>query len=334
MMSQLDSRRGFLRGAFGVSAVCLSAPHARAAAASAPPLVRDLKITLLSTGIGGGPSGGLGEWGFSALVEADGRRILYDTGAAPELVLNNAKALKIDLHDVETVVLSHNHPDHVGGLLSLRAALKAKAPSALSRAEVGAGVFTPRMTQGPSDRNALNAIRTAYEQGGGVFEVHDAPFELAPGLWMTGPVPRRTREQNWQASVTVQGPDGPMSDSIAEETALIIRTPDGLVILTGCGHAGIVNIVTYARLLNHGAPVLAIVGGLHLAEATPARVDWTAQQLRGTGLRYLLTAHCSGIAATERLRRALGLNASAVALGAVGSVFSPKTGIQQPLSAL
>jgi 7,8-dihydropterin-6-yl-methyl-4-(beta-D-ribofuranosyl)aminobenzene 5'-phosphate synthase len=304
------------------------------ARAQTPFIARDLKITLLDTGLGGGPGAGQGEWGFSALVETDGHRILYDTGASPNLVLNNAKALKIDLSDVETVVLSHNHPDHVGGLLSLRAALKDKAPRALSRAEVGAGAFAPRFVHGPADRNALNALRASYEQGGGVFEVRDRPYEISPGVWMTGPVPRHTSEHNWSANVKISGAAGPEPDTLAEESALFIRTPDGLVILTGCGHAGIVNIVAYARSCAGNAPVLAIIGGLHLAEASPETVDWTAQQLQGIGLRYLLTGHCTGIASTERLRAALHLDRAHAALGAVGSSFSLASGIQQPESAL
>jgi 7,8-dihydropterin-6-yl-methyl-4-(beta-D-ribofuranosyl)aminobenzene 5'-phosphate synthase len=71
-----------------------------------------LKITVLVTNLGGDPYEGDGEWGYSALVEVDGHKILYDTGLSADLVLRNAKALKVDLSDVEDVVLSHNHYDH------------------------------------------------------------------------------------------------------------------------------------------------------------------------------------------------------------------------------
>jgi 7,8-dihydropterin-6-yl-methyl-4-(beta-D-ribofuranosyl)aminobenzene 5'-phosphate synthase len=81
---------------------------------SKPQVVRTLKITLLSTMLVGEVSE-LGEWGFSALIEADGHRILIDTGAHPQTVLNNARALKIDLSDVREVIITHNHDDHIGG---------------------------------------------------------------------------------------------------------------------------------------------------------------------------------------------------------------------------
>ena len=86
-----------------------------------------LKVTLLSTMLVGSTTG-LGEWGFSALVEADGHRVLLDTGAHPDTVLQNARDLKIDLSDVREVILTHNHEDHVGGLMTLRKEMMKKEP--------------------------------------------------------------------------------------------------------------------------------------------------------------------------------------------------------------
>src|SRR5271157_798073 len=83
---------------------------------NAPPQIHALKVTLLSTMLVGSTTG-VGEWGFSALIEADGHRVLLDTGARPDTVLQNARDLKIDLSDVKEVILTHNHWDHVGGLM-------------------------------------------------------------------------------------------------------------------------------------------------------------------------------------------------------------------------
>lgn len=105
-----------------------------AAEPAEPARVRSLKITLLSTMLADGRE--LGEWGFAALVEVDGRRILFDTGTHPDLVLNNARSLGIDLTSISDVVLSHHHPDHVGGLLTLREAVRSKTPAALARVHV------------------------------------------------------------------------------------------------------------------------------------------------------------------------------------------------------
>src|SRR5262245_7070615 len=89
--------------------------------------VRALKITVLSTMLA---DAGIGEWGYAALVEVDGKRLLFDTGARPETVLANAREMRIDLSDVEDMVLSHNHADHTGGLMTLRRELQKKNPKA------------------------------------------------------------------------------------------------------------------------------------------------------------------------------------------------------------
>ena len=96
---------------------------------SAPVQIHALKVTLLSTMLVGSVTG-VGEWGFSALIEADGHRVLLDTGAHPDNVLQNARDLKIDLSDVREVILTHNHWDHVGGLMTLRKEMMKSNPSA------------------------------------------------------------------------------------------------------------------------------------------------------------------------------------------------------------
>src|SRR2546430_381988 len=104
-------------------------PAPQQAAANSPAELHALKVTILSTMLA---DQGLGEWGFSALVEADGHKILFDTGARPRTVLENAKELKIDLSDVQDVVLSHFHDDHTTGLMTLRREFAKANPAALS----------------------------------------------------------------------------------------------------------------------------------------------------------------------------------------------------------
>src|SRR5215469_9133333 len=100
--------------------------------------VQSLEVRILSTMLA--DDDGFGEWGFSALVVADGHRILFDTGAHPDTVLRNARELKIDLSDVPDVILSHHHYDHTAGLITLRR----EYPGALRRAHVGKGIFLGR----------------------------------------------------------------------------------------------------------------------------------------------------------------------------------------------
>jgi len=114
-----------------------------------------------------GSTTGLGEWGFSALIEADGHRILLDTGAHPDTVLQNAHDLKIDLSDVKEVILTHNHWDHVSGLMTLRREMMKKNPSALSVVHVASGIFYSRPAP-QGEKNQMIALKKEYESTGGI----------------------------------------------------------------------------------------------------------------------------------------------------------------------
>src|SRR5450432_1074917 len=236
---------------------------------TAPPAqVRALKITILSTMLA---DAGIGEWGFSALVEAGGR---------PQTVLQNARELGVDLASVQEVILSHNHDDHVRGLMTLRQELMKTNPAALSRVHVAKGIFYSRPTKSGGEDNEMIAIKKAYEATGGTFIVHDSAAEIFPGAWLTGPVPRVFPERNWSVTGQVRTPDGLVEDNIPEDQSLVLNTPRGLVVITGCGHAGVVNILTFARSTFPETPVHAIIGGLHLFPATDEQLDWTADKMK------------------------------------------------------
>ena len=232
--------------------------------------VKTLKVTILSTMLA---DQGIGEWGFAALVEGDGHRILVDTGAHPTTVLSNAKDLGIDLSNVQEVVLTHNHHDHTGGLITLRSELMKKNPAALSVAHVAKGIFYPRPGADGSEHNTMIATRKDYEATGGKIIEHDGWYEIFPGAWLTGPVPRQYPEHNWSGTGKMRGPDGVVEDNLPEDSTLVVNTPKGLVMVAGCGHAGIVNILTYTQAQFPRTPVYALLGGIHLFAAPDDRVD-------------------------------------------------------------
>jgi 7,8-dihydropterin-6-yl-methyl-4-(beta-D-ribofuranosyl)aminobenzene 5'-phosphate synthase len=303
----------------------------RAAAAGrdpgAPKRINSLEVVVLSTMLT--DRAGVGEWGFSALVEADGHRLLFDTGARPETVLRNARELKIDLSDVTEVILSHHHGDHVGGLLTLRRELAKQKPDVLKKTYAGAGVFLPR--QGPDGRevNESLLLKKDYEELGGSFVLIDRPTELFAGAWLTGPVPRTHPERNWTVLRKIQHPDGRLvEDNLPEDMSLVFDTDKGLVLISGCGHAGIINTLEYARQKVRETQIHAALGGFHLFEADAATLDWTAAKLRSMGLENFLGAHCTGIESVFGLRQRLSLARGSCAVGAVGSRFSLKSGLE------
>ncbi|MBY0505470.1 MAG: MBL fold metallo-hydrolase [Bryobacteraceae bacterium] len=295
--------------------------------AAEPHPVESVKVRILSTMLT--DTQGFGEWGFAALVEAGGHRILFDTGAHPETVLRNLAALKVDVGDIEEVILSHHHLDHTAGLVTLREAFMKRNPKALSVAYVGQGIFYPRPGAQGAEGNPMPATRTAYESAGGRFVELTGPRELHPGIWLTGPVPRKYPERNWSGSGTLRLPDGKSAeDNLPEDQTLVIETAQGLVVIAGCSHAGIVNILEYARAkIRPGAPIHAAIGGFHLFAAKEETLAWTAGKLKEFGLRHLLGAHCTGIEAVYRLRELTGLTRQTAAVGALGGGFDLKTGL-------
>lgn len=118
------------------------------------------------------------------------------TGAHPDTVIRNARDLHVDLSDVQEVILTHYHWDHIGGLLTLRRALMKDNPKALSIVHVSDGIFDSRPSE-TGERKSMIAIRKEYEATGGRFIVHSSGGELFPGVWLTGPVPRVYSERNW-----------------------------------------------------------------------------------------------------------------------------------------
>ena len=276
--------------------------------------VHVLKITLLSTMLT--DAVGLGEWGFSALVEVDGERVLFDTGGRPETVLNNARELGLDLSNVEDVILSHNHWDHVTGLVTLRRELSKTNPRALSRAHVGHGIFLERLIPAGvrgSDKMTMAEVKDGYEALGGKFIEYYEPKQLFTGVWLTGPVPRPYPEKNYPAMNHYRDPNGNLLvDNIPEDQSLVLDTDKGLVVLTGCGHAGLINILTYARqTVRPEAPVYAALGGFHLFAAKADTLSWTADKLKEFGIAQIMGAHCTGIEPVYYFRERLGLERKA-----------------------
>lgn len=289
--------------------------------------VETARVVVLSTMLA--DSRGVGEWGFAALVEADGHRLLFDTGARPETALANARELGVDLASVETVILSHHHGDHTGGLLTLRKAVREVNPKALARAYVGRGIFLSR-PEDPQGRegNETAEIKAPYEALGGTFVEVSRPTAVFPGVWLTGPVPRVHPEKNWSLQRKVREGDALVDDTVPEDMSLVLDTERGLVVVSGCGHAGVVNTLEYARKTIRPAPIHAALGGFHLFQASDATLDWTASQLRAMNVGHVLGAHCTGIEAVYALRSRLGLDRSTCVVGAVGSGFELGKGLQ------
>jgi 7,8-dihydropterin-6-yl-methyl-4-(beta-D-ribofuranosyl)aminobenzene 5'-phosphate synthase len=286
-------------------------------------VVKNLKITILSTMLA---QGGIGEWGFSALVEADSARLLFDTSLHDGTVLANAKELDIDLSKIQHLILSHNHGDHTNGWIRIRTEMKAIKPNALSITHVAPGFFDTRISSKSDEDNSRKKDSVVYTQSGGKVLMHGKFDEIFPGIYLTGPVPRAHPEKNYPPNGKKMDKGKVVPDDLPEDMSLVIRTEKGLVLLSGCGHSGIINTVDHAKKNLPGQTLLAAIGGFHLLQNTDEQIKWTADQLKQAGIRYFMGAHCTGVEPVFQIREWSGLKRGECIVGSVGATFDPTVG--------
>ena len=300
-----------------------------------PTVADEVTVTILSSNLANGSTAG--EWGLSALVEADGRCILFDAGRRPETVLYNANELDVDLSCVTDVVLSHFHFDHTTGLVPILKALRPDHPGAIRRVHVAEGFFLSRRApsmSGEAEANQMIALRDSLEEAGIEFVVHSEPSEIAPGIWVTGPVPRPHTERNYPDFLLIERDGDWVVDHVPESQGLTIVTERGHIVLMGCGHSGVVNMLTHVQESIGDRPIHALMGGLHLFNASDQTLGWTADRLREIGVEHLMAGHCTGIEPLMRLRTGLNLSRRTAVVGAVGSRFVYGEGIRPTVIAM
>jgi 7,8-dihydropterin-6-yl-methyl-4-(beta-D-ribofuranosyl)aminobenzene 5'-phosphate synthase len=292
-------------------------------------LAESVEVTILSSNLADGST--IGEWGLSALVEVDGSCVLFDAGRYPDTVLHNAAVLDADLSCVTDVVLSHFHFDHNTGLLPLLHSVRAQNPDAIQRVHVATGFFLRRQrptADGYVDANQMIAVRDSLKNAGVQIIEHDRPTEILPSVWVTGPVPRPHSEKNYSAGTRVLEGGEWVEDYVPDSQGLTILTAEGHIVLLGCGHSGVVNALEHVQAKIDDAPIHALMGGLHLYNASDEVLGWTADRLRAIGVAHLMAGHCTGIEPLLRLRIGLNLSRRTAVVGAVGSQFVLGEGIR------
>lgn len=259
------------------------------------------RITVLCENSVGPLSGTLGEHGFSALIEpSDGSPLLFDTGQGLTL-LHNARCMNKDLSRVGQVVISHGHYDHAGGLKPLLDLYGAKQvfshPS----------VFTPRYRvkdTGECYPISFPAGREELEAAGAIFDLSTEFRAIAPGIYLTGEVPRVTDFETGDQGLYLDC-TGQELDSTPDDQSLVLETEKGLVLVLGCCHAGLVNTVEHVAYMTGRRDVYAVIGGTHLGFCSQEQIGKTVAALRALGIKKLAASHCTGFAASARLSREL-----------------------------
>jgi len=217
--------------------------------------------------------------------------------------------------------------DHTGGLKTLRKTLMKKNPKALKYAHVGKGMFIERFSDG-INRNEFKYQKKELEKLGIEFIYHDKPKEILPNIWTTGVVPRVYNEKNWSGyrEMTINGKT--VEDNVPEDHSIAITTDKGLLLVSGCGHAGIVNTMKHTvETFNKSYDIHAAVGGFHLFKKTDKEMKWTAKEIKKYGVEYFIGAHCTGIDAVYSIRKLNRMSRDECAVGAVGGYFDLKQGM-------
>jgi len=255
------------------------------------------------------------EYGLSLWIEADGTRILFDTGMAG-VFASNAEKIGIDLSKAVHLVLSHGHFDHTGGVpLALEHAPEALVhlhPDATNPKYLfgGPGNALPIGMPGP----ALHAVKEGTSRCLFLSE----PTRLSEHVFLTGPVPRRTAFEKIVEPFTLDA-EGKVPDTLPDDQALWIETGGGLVIVLGCAHSGAVNTVEYIREKSGLKRIRAVVGGMHLMSSGPETIELTGDAIASWDAGLISPNHCTGDAACDYFKgRFLGIYQSSGA----GTVFS------------
>jgi 7,8-dihydropterin-6-yl-methyl-4-(beta-D-ribofuranosyl)aminobenzene 5'-phosphate synthase len=237
------------------------------------------------------------DWGYAALVEYGGKRILFDTGNNPEVLAQNAKAKSVDLSKLDFVVMSHRHGDHMGGLAYL---LKVNPNVKIYAPKEGFGVYGADLPSSFYRKDPSLPVEQRYYGGappdvmrfgsawpGANFQLVDKTIEIASDISLISSVS-----------------DKPGTLEL-HELSLAIKTPDGMVLVVGCSHPGIDKIVEAAATID--PRIHLIVGGFHLVVASDADIQKIVTALHDTfNVQYVAPGHCTGEPAFTALKKAFG----------------------------
>ena len=263
--------------------------------------MKSFRITTLVENTASASLGLLAEHGVAFLVEVENRKILFDTGQGMALV-NNAATLGIDLAQVDSVVLSHGHIDHAGGLVQLLSNNSAFTlyahPQVFANKQVGFnGQFT---SVGIADD------RGVIEESGITIKLSDQPQEIATGVQTSGRIPMNNGFEEIEPMFYVgeEGRESP--DFIEDDQALILETAVGTVVILGCAHRGIINTLNHVVALTGRQKIHAVMGGMHLLHADEEKLKAIVEQLEKFDIEKFIVGHCTGFEATHCLRNAFG----------------------------
>jgi len=263
-----------------------------------------IKITTLTENTVAAPEL-LAEWGFSAVVEMDGLTVLMDTGGNGGTAVHNAARLGIDLRKVDRIVLSHGHEDHTGGLRDVLRAMH-KRVEIVAHPDVWADRYV-RRDDNTYRYDGVPFPRQLLESMGASFTLSQGPLRITDSVMTSGEIPDVTEYEQLETGRRFVKDDREMKpDFLADDLALIIDTPPGLVVVLGCAHRGVVNTLLQAQKITRRKEIRMVIGGCHLLNASEERVWMTVAALKDMDVQKIGVSHCTGLPVSAIMARELG----------------------------
>ena len=273
------------------------------------------RLTILCENSVGVPFDVLGEHGFSCFVETDSGNYLFDTGQG-YTITRNSLTLKKDLSSIEAIMISHGHYDHTGGL---PAVLKQKGPVDVYGHN---DMFARRIwsKEGITRDIGIPFRRSYLESLGAQFKLGSDLVEIGPGIYLTGEIPRESSFEKGDDAMTLIAENGQEvhPDPLHDDLSMLVKTDKGIIIVLGCAHAGMINIINYAIDKLQTDQIFAVIGGTHLGFATDEQFEETLKVVDSYNIAHIGVSHCTGLEKASMLHARLG---ERFFFGTVGAVL-------------
>ena len=253
------------------------------------------------------------EHGLSLLLDIDGMQWIFDTGQS-SLVVDNVRSLGIDLKKIKGIILSHGHYDHSGGL---KAVLEETGDVPVY---AHPGIFRERFRLEKSGELTPIGIpfpRHLLEEAGARFNLAVSGMEISPGIYTSGEIPRLTSFEQGDPLLVVKDGDRSIPDPFLDDQFILIDDDEGVIMITGCCHSGLINSLKKVRELRPGKRIKAIIGGLHLRAADETKLSNIIRLLEPFAPEEIIAGHCTGEGAEAVLSQFFGSRFRKMETGAV-----------------